>query len=107
MTEEQARSDAMLAMVLGLVGMFACQLTGPVALWFAWRHQRAAQALGLQTDPMAIVGGVLGAIGTAMLLFGVVVGVVYVAFFGFAFVLTFGMWFLAVVLAVLGAAVGA
>ena len=77
-TEEAPKRDpdnqaAVIALVLGIVGMIACQLAGPVALYLGWAYQRDAKIRGFEPDPMGMVGMILGGVSTVLFLFTILV----------------------------------
>jgi hypothetical protein len=61
-------SQAIIILVLGVLSLFTCQLLGPVALFMGMSYRRRAQEAGYEPDPMAVIGMVLGAVGTALFL---------------------------------------
>jgi len=65
-------SQAVIILVLGILSLFTCQLLGPVALFMGMGQRRRAQEAGYDLDPIALIGMVLGAVGTALLLFYIV-----------------------------------
>jgi len=62
-------SQAVIILVLGILSLFTCQLLGPVALFMGMSHRRRVRDEGVEPDPMSLIGMVLGAVGTALLLF--------------------------------------
>jgi hypothetical protein len=70
---------ALAALVLGIIGLSACQLCAPFAWWQGHSAENAIRASGGMLDGkgMATAGKILGIIGTALLV--LVVGFVIVA----------------------------
>jgi hypothetical protein len=60
---------AIAALVLGIIGLSACQLCAPFAWWQGQSAENAIRASGgmLQGKGMATAGKILGIIGTALL----------------------------------------
>ena len=60
-------TDAILALVFGVIGFAMCQVLAPIALIFVWRHYRTRQTVDGNLSIMAIIGGVFGLIGSMIL----------------------------------------
>lgn len=77
-------------LILGILGLWLCQILGPVALILGFVTLRKAQAEGRQLNVLAIIGTALGAVATLILVMTVLmmVGIccLYVVIFGFAFI---------------------
>ncbi len=72
--------NATLILVLGILGVLCCNLLGPVA-WYMGRQELAAIAAGTlpaTNEGTAKAGMILGIIGTAFLVFGLL----WIFFFG-------------------------
>jgi hypothetical protein len=68
-------SQAMLALVLGIISVFpCCSILGPVALFIGNSSRRRIQASGgtLGGEGLATAGLILGIIGTIILVIGVI-----------------------------------
>ena len=77
---ESASSQAVTALVLGILGVLACQLLGPIA-WYLGNQELRAIREGRSPragEPLAMVGKIMGIIATVL----IVVGLVFVFFFG-------------------------
>ena len=74
-------SQATLALVLGIIGVFCCPILGPVALYIGNTSRQRVQASGgtLGGGGLATAGLILGIIGTIFLVFGAISIVVAVA----------------------------
>ncbi len=66
-------SQATLALVLGIIGLFCCPILGPVALFIGNSSRQRIEASGgtLGGGGLATAGFVLGIIGTIVLVLGV------------------------------------
>lgn len=91
-------SEAIVAFVMGVVGIVACQLFAPVALLVGWLWYRRCRAEGREPHPLGIVGMALGAAGTLLLVMFVAIfcafAAIYVAMvvvYLVFFVLVFGV----------------
>lgn len=71
-------TNAIVALVLGIIGLVVCQLTGPAALLFGLKARREIRTTGEQGDGMALAGVITGAIATALLALAVVALIVIV-----------------------------
>jgi hypothetical protein len=79
-TVEKASSQAITALVLGIVGFLCCQLAAPVA-WYLGTQELRAINEGRSPragQGMATAGKILGIIGTALF----VLSLVWIFFFG-------------------------
>lgn len=79
-----ASREAVTALVLGILGIVCCGLVAPVAWYLGQNELRAiregrASAAG---EGMAMAGRILGMVGTALLILGLVVGLLWALFFG-------------------------
>ena len=78
-TRREKAPGAVASLVLGILGIVICGLLAP----FAWQQGRKAEALaraeGYDGEGMATAGKVLGIIGTALLVVGVVAVVILAA----------------------------
>ena len=79
-----ASREAVTALVLGILGIVCCAFVAPVAWYLGQNELRAirqgqASAAG---EGMAMAGRILGMIGTALLILGLVVGLLWALFFG-------------------------
>ncbi len=79
-----ASREAVTALVLGILGIVCCGFVAPLAWYLGQNEQRAiregrASAAG---EGMAMAGRILGMIGTALLILGLVVGLLWALFFG-------------------------
>jgi len=81
---------AIIALILGICGIFLCQLAAPFAWHFGNEAERTIAASGgtLGGREMAIAGKIMGIIGTVLLVI-VVVGFLLIFVLG-ASILTFG-----------------
>ena len=84
------RNTAVLAFVFGLVGVMACQLTGPIAWYLGASYRRLCAEDGIEPDPLGTVGMALGIVATALLVLTVLI------FGGMC-----GLYFVGIVLAVI------
>ena len=78
--QESASSQAITALILGILGLIMCQLLGPFAWYLGGQELRAirerrAPAAG---ESLASIGRILGIIATVLMIIGLVV----VFFFG-------------------------
>jgi hypothetical protein len=71
-------SNAVLALVLGIVSLVACAFTGPFAVIIGQRARREIARTGEQGDGMALAGVITGAIASVLLALGVIFVVVIV-----------------------------
>jgi hypothetical protein len=55
------------SLVLGVVGLLMCQLTGPAGLYCAVRARREIRERGEQGDGLALAGLITSAIATGLL----------------------------------------
>jgi len=83
-----------LALVLGIVGLFACQLVSPIALFIGWSYWNGAKQRGVEPDPMGLIGMVLGGVGTAFFVLTLLVTaglcVLYLGIFAISFIVAIG-----------------
>jgi hypothetical protein len=80
-----ASGRAVAALVVGLLGFFfCCHLPGPVAWVLAVQERRAIRAreASAMGEGYAMAGLVLGIISTALLVVGVLIGIVWAFVFG-------------------------
>lgn len=88
--QDHDKNLAILAFVLGIIGVVACQLTGPIAWYLGASYRRRCQDEGIEPDPLGMVGMILGILSTALLVLSMVVMVGFcglyavIAFFGVA-----------------------
>ena len=76
----QGKSNATLILVLGIVGLLCCSLLGPV-VWYMGKQEMQGIAEGripAASEGTAKAGMILGIIGTAFLVFGIL----WIFFFG-------------------------
>lgn len=81
---ESASSQAITALVLGILGVLACQLLGPFA-WYLGNQELQAIREGRSPragEALALVGKIMGIIATVLMAAGLVALVVFVVFFG-------------------------
>lgn len=71
-------SNAVLALVLGIVSLLVCQIVGPAAVIVGQRARREIARTGEQGDGMALAGVITGAIASAMLALGILALIVIV-----------------------------
>jgi hypothetical protein len=71
-------SNAILALVLGIISLVACAFTGPFAVVIGQRARREIARTGEQGDGMALAGVITGAIASVLLALGVIFVVVVV-----------------------------
>ena len=79
-----ASKEAVTALVLGILGIVCCGLVAPVA-WYLGQNELRAIRLGQASaagEGMAMAGRILGMIGTALLILGLVVRLLWALFFG-------------------------
>lgn len=79
-------SQAVLVLVLGIIGLVLCQITAPIA-WSMGNTELRAIDSGLRPPEnrgLANVGRVLGIVGTVLLILGVV-AIIAIIGFGIAF----------------------
>ena len=72
--------NATLILILGIVGILCCNILGPIA-WYMGKQELQAIAEGrvaVANEGMAKAGMILGIIGTALLVFGIL----WIFFFG-------------------------
>lgn len=79
-----ASREAVTALVLGILGIVCCGFLAPVAWYLGQNELRAirqgqASAAG---EGMAMAGKILGMIGTALLIVGLIFGLLWTLFFG-------------------------
>lgn len=67
-TKDPENQQAIVALVFGVVGVMGCQLTAPIALFLGWAYMRDARNRGYEPDPLGMVGMILGAVGSVLLL---------------------------------------
>jgi len=67
-TKDPENGQAVIALVFGVVGVMGCQITAPIALFLGWAYMRDARARGYEPDPLGLVGMILGAVGSVLLL---------------------------------------
>lgn len=74
---------ATMSLVLGIIGIVACQVLGPVAWWMGRKTLEEIDASGGRYGGRgaAQAGYVMGVVGTVLLAIGLVVLVVYLVFF--------------------------
>lgn len=74
---------ATMSLVLGIIGIVACQVLGPIAWWMGRKTLQEIDASGGRYGGRgaAQAGYVMGVVGTVLLAIGLVVLVVYVVFF--------------------------
>ena len=89
-------SRAVMALVLGLLGMMMCAILGPVAWWMGAAVRRDDRDMGREPNGLATVGMILGIVSSVLLTLQLAFVGLYCVFGGFA-----------VVMALLGAAAGA
>jgi hypothetical protein len=72
--------NAVLALVLGIVGIVLCSIAAPFAWWLGQQAEQAVDASGgtLGGRGMATAGKILGIIGTVLLAIGIVVAIVII-----------------------------
>ena len=79
-----ASKEAVTALVLGILGIVCCGLVAPVA-WYLGQNELRAIRLGQASaagEGMAMAGRILGMIGTALLVLGLIIGLLWALFFG-------------------------
>ena len=89
MSDVQPSTSGQTVMILGAVSLLACCVpvtgfAGPIAIYMASQHNKQAAALGVEPDPNARTGMMLGGVGTLMLL-------AYIVFLVLYFVMVFGL----------------
>jgi hypothetical protein len=75
-------SQAVLVLVLGIIGLVLCQLTAPIA-WVLGRSELQAVAEGRRPpgdEGLANAGRILGIVGTVLLAFGILMLLAFFAF---------------------------
>jgi mannose/fructose/N-acetylgalactosamine-specific phosphotransferase system component IIC len=79
-----ASREAVTALVLGIVGIICCGFVAPVAWYLGQNELRAIREGRASTagEGMAMAGKILGMIGTALLVLGLIVGLLWTLFFG-------------------------
>lgn len=74
-TKDPENGQAVIALVFGVVGVMGCQIMAPIALFLGWAYLRDAKNRGYEPDPLGMVGMILGAVGTVLLVIqGLVMG---------------------------------
>jgi mannose/fructose/N-acetylgalactosamine-specific phosphotransferase system component IIC len=79
-----ASREAVTALVLGILGIVCCGFVAPVA-WYLGQNELRAILEGRAStagEGMATAGKILGMIGTALLVLGLIVGLLWTLFFG-------------------------
>jgi len=79
-----ASREAVTALVLGILGIVCCGFLAPVA-WYLGQNELRAIRLGQASaagEGMAMAGKILGMIGTALLIVGLIFGLLWTLFFG-------------------------
>jgi hypothetical protein len=79
-----ASREAVTALVLGILGITCCGFLAPVA-WYLGQNELRAIRLGQASaagEGMAVAGKILGMIGTALLIIGLIFGLLWTLFFG-------------------------
>jgi hypothetical protein len=71
-------SNAILALVFGLVSLAVCQLFGPAAVIIGQRARREIARTGEQGDGMALAGIITGAISSVLIALALIVLVVVI-----------------------------
>jgi hypothetical protein len=80
MTSDFDHSQATVVFVLGLVGLLACQLLGPVALILGNKYRRECALAGEAPQGLGTAGWVLGIIGTVYFCILLLVALLYIVF---------------------------
>jgi hypothetical protein len=70
--------NAVLALVLGIISIVLCSVTGPFAWWLGQQAEQAVDASGgtLGGRGMATAGKILGIIGTVLLGIAILAGII-------------------------------
>jgi hypothetical protein len=71
-------SNAIVALILGIAGLVACQLAGPVAVVFGLKARREIRQTGEQGDGLALAGVITGAVASALLALVAIMVIVFV-----------------------------
>jgi hypothetical protein len=71
-------TNAVIALVLGIISIFTCQLTGPVALFIGARAKRQIRERDEDGSGLATAGMITGAIGTVLLVLVIIFYVVII-----------------------------
>lgn len=82
MERGKASSQAIWALILGILGLIMCGLLAPFAWWLGASELRRIR-LGFAPEDgygLAFAGMILGIIGTALLAFGCCAGTIYLIF---------------------------
>jgi len=74
-------SNAVTSLVLGILGIVLCPLLGPIAWVLGRRGEQEVDASGgaVGGRGMATAGKILGIVGTAFILLGIVIGLALIA----------------------------
>lgn len=80
MGSRQTSTDPTVIFVLGLLGLLACQIMGPVAWLMGNAYVSECRALGIQPDGLATAGRVLGIVSTVLMALSLVAVVLYFLF---------------------------
>ncbi len=81
---EKASSKATTALVLGIIGLVCCNICGPFA-WYIGAAEMKLIKAGQSSQAgknFAQIGMILGIIGTAFLVLGIIFGIIWFFFFG-------------------------
>ncbi|MEM7051667.1 MAG: DUF4190 domain-containing protein [Acidobacteriota bacterium] len=76
-----AGSQAVIALILGILGLASCQVLGPIAWYLGHQELQAIRASGrgsAQDEGMALAGKILGIIATVALAMVLAVGLVWI-----------------------------
>lgn len=79
MSNDLTATNPTVVFVLGLLGLLACQICGPIAWVMGNRYLAECRELGIQPDGMGSAGRVLGIVSTVFLILGLVFLVLYIA----------------------------
>ena len=78
MSDDLTATNPTVVFVLGLLGLLACQICGPIAWMMGNRYLAECRELGIQPDGMASAGRILGIVSTVFLILGIVFVALYI-----------------------------
>lgn len=73
----QNSSQPLMILLLGIAGIVLCQLCSPIAWVIGNSYMKECTATGRQPDQMAVIGRILGMVGTALFILTILFLILY------------------------------
>ena len=80
MSDSPTATNPMVVFVLGLLGLLACQIFGPIAWFMGNKYLAECRELDIEPDGMATAGRILGIVSTVLMILGFIFIVLYIVF---------------------------